>query len=166
MSRSIEEHSELSKSQDLDTKVDALIHRKKQEEENGVVIQGGEIISSHDVMEEKNDVVQFTNVENAKIERSSKQDTRDKIIHTDSCNQMNKYEIDDNVSDKDITKARYDRYGTVIQRSKDRSPHKVSFKDQVGEGKVATVIRVESYKKYNKDGERKGSTVTCACHIF
>jgi hypothetical protein len=41
---------------------------------------------------------------------------------------------------------RKDRYGVKITRAK---KHKVTFKDQVGKGKVAKVYLVECYKKFN-----------------
>ena len=44
-------------------------------------------------------------------------------------------------------KGRRDMFGTKISRGKKK--HKVTFKDQVGKGKVAKVYMVESYKKYN-----------------
>lgn len=43
--------------------------------------------------------------------------------------------------------SRKDRYGTKISRGKKK--HKVTFKDQVGKGRVAKVYYVESFKKYN-----------------
>lgn len=51
---------------------------------------------------------------------------------------------------------RKDRYGNKILRGKKK--HKVTFKDQVGKGKVAKVHLVESYKKYNVES----STNTCS----
>jgi hypothetical protein len=44
-------------------------------------------------------------------------------------------------------KTRKDRFGTKISRGKKK--HKVTFKDQVGKGRVAKVYFVESFKKYN-----------------
>ena len=44
-------------------------------------------------------------------------------------------------------KSRKDRFGTKISRGKKK--HKVTFKDQVGKGRVAKVYYVESFKKYN-----------------
>lgn len=51
---------------------------------------------------------------------------------------------------------RKDRYGNKILRGKKK--HKVTFKDQVGKGKVAKVHFVESYKKYNVES----TTNTCS----
>lgn len=56
---------------------------------------------------------------------------------------------------------RIDRYGTKILRGKNRK-HKVTFWDEVGEGQLAKVIEVESYKEYNV--ENHGSS-TCSCII-
>lgn len=47
---------------------------------------------------------------------------------------------------QNLLKTRKDRFGNKISRGK---KHKVTFKDQVGKGKVAKVFLVESYKKYN-----------------
>ena len=51
-------------------------------------ILGGEIIQSSEVMEEESNEVQFTNVENAKVESPLKTDPREKIHHTDSCSKF------------------------------------------------------------------------------
>ena len=47
---------------------------------------------------------------------------------------------------QNLSKTRKDRFGNKISRGKKQ---KVTFKDQVGKGKVAKVFLVESYKKYN-----------------
>ena len=51
---------------------------------------------------------------------------------------------------------RKDRFGTKISRGKKK--HRVTFKDQIGKGKVAKVYFVESFKKYNV--ETTNSTCT------
>lgn len=58
-------------------------------------------------------------------------------------------------SGENKNKVRKDRFGTRISRGQ---KHKVTFKDQVGKGKVAKVYYVESYKKYNVET----STNTCS----
>jgi hypothetical protein len=45
-------------------------------------------------------------------------------------------------------KGRKDRFGNKISRGRNKK-HRVTFKDQIGKGKVAKVYMVESYKKYN-----------------
>ena len=55
---------------------------------------------------------------------------------------------------------RTDRFGVKIQKG--RKKHKVTFKDQIGKGKVAKVHMVESYKKYNVES----STNTWSWTIF
>lgn len=62
---------------------------------------------------------------------------------------------------------RQDRFGNIIYNVKDgRQPkHKICFKDEVGEGKIAEINHVASYKKYNKQGV-DGTKTFCTCEIF
>lgn len=64
-----------------------LIGNKLERDHEGRIL-GGELIKASEVPEEESNEVQFTNVENAKVESSQNVDTREKIHHTDSCSKF------------------------------------------------------------------------------
>ena len=91
-----------------------------------------------------------------------------KLIEKDKKLKKDIFQLYDTRSDKEQKKERTDAYGNIINR-KNRKKVKVSFVDKISSQKLANIIDIESFKKYNyiegmpKEEKMNNLTTFCQC---
>ena len=103
----------------------------------GNLLDGGILLKSTVKLEERTPSFQLNDVD-MKSKTSDAQKSTGKEVPKDSTGGS---------GENKNSNIRKDRFGIKITRGKKK--HKVTFRDQVGKGKVAKVHYVESFKKYN-----------------